>query len=44
LLSGNLNLSSEVLGEKMLAEIHAFMGKAKTHDDLTIAIIKRNAV
>ena len=44
LLSINSNLSSENLGEKMLAEISAFIGKAKTHDDLTIAIIKRTAV
>jgi len=44
LLSRNSNLSSENLGEKMLAEISAFIGKAKTHDDLTIAIIKRTAV
>ncbi|MCH7515811.1 MAG: PP2C family protein-serine/threonine phosphatase [Bacteroidetes bacterium] len=44
LLSGNSNQSSEDLGEKILAEISAFTGKAKTHDDLTIAIIKRTAV
>ncbi len=44
LLSRNSNLSSENLGEKMLAEISAFIWKAKTHDDLTIAIIKRTAV
>jgi len=44
LLTRNSNLSSENLGEKMLAEISAFIGKAKTHDDLTIAIIKRTAV
>jgi len=43
-LSGNSNQSSEDLGEKILAEISAFTGKAKTHDDLTIAIIKRTAV
>jgi len=44
LLSENSNQSSEDLGEKILAEISAFTGKAKTHDDLTIAIIKRTAV
>lgn len=44
LLSKNSNLSSENLGEKILAEISAFIGKAKTYDDLTIAIIKRTAV
>jgi serine phosphatase RsbU (regulator of sigma subunit) len=44
LLSEVSNLSSENLGEKMLAEISAFIGKAKTQDDLTIAIIKRTAV
>ncbi len=44
LLSEVSNLSSENLGEKILAEISAFIGKAKTHDDLTIAIIKRTAV
>ncbi len=44
LLSRNSNLSSENLGKKMLAEISAFIGKAKTHDDLTIAIIKRTSV
>jgi len=44
LLSGNSNQSSENLGKKILAEISAFTGKAKTHDDLTIAIIKRTAI
>ncbi len=44
LLSEVSNLSSENLGEKILAEISAFIGKAKTHDDLTIAIIKRTTV
>ncbi len=41
LLSEVSNLSSENLGGKILADISAFIGKAKTHDDLTIAIIKR---
>jgi len=41
ILSENSNISSENLGEKMLAEISSFIGKAKTYDDLTIAIIKR---
>ena len=41
LLSEVSNLSSEYLGKKILAEISAFIGKAKSHDDLTIAIIKR---
>jgi len=44
LLYGNSNQSSEDLGEKILVEISAFTRKAKTHDDLTIAIIKRNIV
>jgi serine phosphatase RsbU (regulator of sigma subunit) len=43
LLSEDLILSSEKLGEKILADISNFIGKAKTHDDLTIAIIKRIA-
>ena len=44
LLSKNSNLSSEKLGEKILSEISFFIGKAKTYDDLTIAIIKRTIV
>ena len=40
-LSDNTNISSENLGQKMLAEISDFIGTAKTYDDLTIAIIKR---
>ena len=44
LLSEVSNLSSEKLGKKMLSEISNFIGKAKTHDDLTIAIIKRVGV
>ena len=44
LLYGNSNQSSEDLGEKILAEISAFTGKAKTHDDITIAIIRRTIV
>ena len=44
LLSENSDLSSENLGEKILAEISTFIGKAKTYDDLTIAIIKRTAI
>jgi len=43
LLSEGLILSSEKLGEKILADISNFIAKAKTHDDLTIAIIKRIA-
>ncbi len=43
MLSKNSNLSSKNLGEKILTEISAFIGKAKTYDDLTIAIIKRTA-
>ena len=41
ILSEESNISSENLGKKMLAEISGFIGKAKTYDDLTIAIIKR---
>jgi sigma-B regulation protein RsbU (phosphoserine phosphatase) len=41
LLTENSKLTSENLGKKMLAEISTFIGKAKTHDDLTITIIKR---
>ena len=43
-LSENSNQSSEDLGEKILAEISASTGKAKTHDDITIAIIRRTIV
>jgi len=42
--SGNSNQSSEDLGEKILAEISAFTRKAKTHDDITIDIIRRTIV
>lgn len=41
ILSENSNISSENLGQKMLTEIDDFIGRAKTYDDLTIAIIKR---
>jgi len=35
------NLSSKNLGEKVLDEVNSFIGKAKAHDDLTIAVVKR---
>ena len=41
LLKDISNLSSEKLGEKILTELSGFKGKAKAHDDLTIAILKR---
>lgn len=43
LLTKTENLSSKSLGEKILDEVNSFIGKAKAHDDLTIAVIKRTS-
>ena len=40
-LNNILNLSSEVVGEKLLASINSFVGKANFYDDLTLAILKK---
>lgn len=38
----NINdLSSNVVGEKLLSQVNDFVGKAKVHDDLTMAILKK---
>jgi sigma-B regulation protein RsbU (phosphoserine phosphatase) len=41
LLLGVSNLSSKNAGERILRIVSNFIGKAKSHDDLTIAILKK---
>jgi len=40
-LSNIRELNSKQIGEKLIAVVDNFVGKAKVHDDLTIAILKR---
>jgi hypothetical protein len=40
-LSNINDLDSKQIGEKLIAVVDNFVGKAKVHDDLTIAILKR---
>ncbi|NNG27668.1 MAG: serine/threonine-protein phosphatase, partial [Ignavibacteriaceae bacterium] len=41
-LSNISEMSTKQIGEKILAMVDRFVGKAKVHDDLTLAIIKRS--
>ncbi len=44
LLTNINNPTSEQLGNKILFEANYFVGNAKTHDDLTIAILRRKEI
>lgn len=33
--------SAKIIGESLIAEIDRFVGEARAHDDMTIAVLKR---
>lgn len=41
LLRSLIQYSAEQIGERIISEVDRFVGKAKTHDDLTIIVVKR---
>jgi serine phosphatase RsbU (regulator of sigma subunit) len=41
LLPSLIHFSAEQIGERIVAEIDIFVGKAKVHDDISLAILKR---
>ena len=41
ILSQLIQYSAEQIGERIITELDRFVGKAKTHDDLTIVVAKR---